>query len=44
MAGIVGGSRGTPDIAMSAAVNGAVDFYDTTAPAVGRLGDRRRDQ
>ncbi len=35
VAGIVGGSRGTPDIAMSAAVNGAVDFYDTTDPSVG---------
>ncbi len=31
----VGGSRGTPDISMSAAVNGAVDFYDTTDPSVG---------
>ena len=30
---IVGGSRGTPDISMSAAVNGAVDFYDTSDPA-----------
>jgi subtilase family serine protease len=34
VAGIVGGSLGTPDIAMSAAVNGAVDFYDTTDPGV----------
>jgi subtilase family serine protease len=34
VAGVVGGSRGTPDIAMSAAVNGAVDFYDTTDPGV----------
>ena len=34
----VGGSRGTPDIAMSAAVNGAVDFYDTTDPGVGGWG------
>ncbi len=34
VAGVVGGSRGTPDIAMSAAVNGAVDFYDTTDPSV----------
>jgi subtilase family serine protease len=33
VAGIVGDSRGTPDIAMSAAVNGAVDYYDSTAPA-----------
>jgi subtilase family serine protease len=32
--GTVGDSRGTPDISMSAAVNGAVDFYDTTDPAV----------
>ena len=30
VAGIVGNSRGTPDIAMSAAVNGAVDFYQAT--------------
>jgi subtilase family serine protease len=34
VAGIVGGSRGVPDISMSAAVNGAVDFYDTTDPSV----------
>jgi subtilase family serine protease len=34
VAGTVGGSRGIPDIAMSAAVNGAVDFYDTTDPSV----------
>ena len=34
VAGTVGGSRGTPDISMSAAVNGAVDFYDTTDPSV----------
>jgi subtilase family serine protease len=34
VAGVVGGSRGVPDIAMSAAVNGAVDFYDTTDPSV----------
>jgi subtilase family serine protease len=32
VAGTVGSSRGTPDISMSAAVNGAVDFYDTTDP------------
>jgi subtilase family serine protease len=32
--GTVGDSRGTPDIAMSAAVNGAVDYYDTTDPGV----------
>jgi subtilase family serine protease len=38
VAGTVGGSRGTPDIAMSAAVNGAVDFYDTTDPGVGGWG------
>jgi subtilase family serine protease len=38
VAGVVGGSRGTPDIAMSAAVNGAVDFYDTTDPGVGGWG------
>jgi subtilase family serine protease len=34
----VGDSRGTPDIAMSAAVNGAVDFYDSTDPSVGGWG------
>jgi subtilase family serine protease len=34
----VGNSRGTPDISMSAAVNGAVDFYDTTDPAVAGWG------
>jgi subtilase family serine protease len=33
VAGIVGHSRGTPDIAMSAAVNGAVDYYDSTDPS-----------
>jgi subtilase family serine protease len=38
VAGIVGSTRGTPDIAMSAAVNGAVDFYDTTDPSVGGWG------
>jgi subtilase family serine protease len=38
VAGIVGNSRGTPDIAMSAAVNGAVDFYDTTDPGVAGWG------
>ena len=38
VAGIVGDSRGTPDIAMSAAVNGAVDFYDTTDPGVAGWG------
>jgi subtilase family serine protease len=31
VAGIVGDSRGTPDISMSAAVNGSVDVYDSTA-------------
>jgi len=34
VAGAVGNSRGTPDISMSGAVNGAVDFYDTTDPSV----------
>ena len=34
VAGTVGGSRGVPDISMSAAVNGAVDFYDSTDPSV----------
>jgi len=38
VAGTVGHSRGTPDIAMSAAVNGAVDFYDTTDPSVAGWG------
>jgi subtilase family serine protease len=38
VAGIVGDSRGTPDIAMSAAVNGSVDFYDTTDPSVAGWG------
>jgi subtilase family serine protease len=38
VAGTVGASRGTPDIAMSAAVNGAVDFYDTTDPGVAGWG------
>jgi subtilase family serine protease len=38
VADTVGGSRGTPDIAMSAAVNGAVDIYDTTDPAVAGWG------
>jgi subtilase family serine protease len=33
VAGIVGDSRGTPDIAMSGAVNGAVDYYDTADPS-----------
>ncbi len=38
VAGIVGDTRSTPDIAMSAAVNGAVDFYDTTDPSVAGWG------
>jgi subtilase family serine protease len=38
VAGVVGDSRGTPDISMSAAVNGAVDFYDTTDPSVAGWG------
>jgi subtilase family serine protease len=37
-AGIFGGSRSTPDISMSAAVNGAVDFYDSTDPSVAGWG------
>jgi subtilase family serine protease len=38
VAGIAGDSRSTPDVAMSAAVNGAVDFYDTTDPSVAGWG------
>ena len=38
VADIVGGSRGTPDIAMSAAGSGSVDFYDTTDPSVAGWG------
>lgn len=38
VAGVVGGRRGTPDISMSAAVNGAVDFYDSTDPGVAGWG------
>jgi len=38
VAGIVGDSRGVPDIAMSAAVNGGVDIYDTTDPSVAGWG------
>jgi subtilase family serine protease len=38
VAGIVGDSRGTPDIAMSAAGSGSVDFYDTTDPSVAGWG------
>jgi subtilase family serine protease len=34
VAGVSGHSRSTPDISMSGAVNGAVDFYDTTDPSV----------
>jgi subtilase family serine protease len=33
VAGITGDSRSTPDISMSAAVNGAVVYYDTTDPS-----------
>jgi subtilase family serine protease len=36
--GTVGASRGTPDIAMSAATSGSVDFYDTTDPSVAGWG------
>jgi subtilase family serine protease len=32
VAWVVGNQRGTPDISMSAAVNGAVDFYDSADP------------
>jgi subtilase family serine protease len=38
VAGIVGDSRGTPDIAMSAASSAAVDYYDTTDPSVAGWG------
>jgi subtilase family serine protease len=38
VAGIAGDRRSTPDISMSAAVNGAVDFYDTTDPSVDGWG------
>ena len=38
VAGVVGDSRGTPDIAMSAADSGAVDFYDTADPFVDGWG------
>jgi subtilase family serine protease len=38
VASVVGDSRGTPDIAMSAASTGAVDFYDTTDPSVDGWG------
>ena len=30
--GVVGNKRGTPDISMSAAVDGGVDFYDSSPP------------
>jgi subtilase family serine protease len=30
--GVVGNQRGVPDISMSAAVNGGVDFYDSSPP------------
>jgi len=32
VAGVVGNQRGVPDISMSAAVNGGVDFYDSSPP------------
>jgi subtilase family serine protease len=35
VASVAGNSRGTPDISMSAAVNGAVDYYDTSDPGAG---------
>jgi subtilase family serine protease len=38
VASTAGRYRSTPDIAMSAAVNGAVDFYDTTDPNVAGWG------
>jgi subtilase family serine protease len=38
VAGTVGNSRGTPDIAMSAAGSGSVDFYDTTDPSIAGWG------
>jgi subtilase family serine protease len=38
VASTVGATRGTPDIAMSAAVNGSVDFYDSTNPAIAGWG------
>ena len=38
VAGIVGDSRGTPDIAMSAAGSGSVDYYDSTDPSVAGWG------
>jgi len=34
VARVVGNQRGTPDISMSAAVNGAVNFFDTSDPSV----------
>jgi subtilase family serine protease len=38
VAGTVGSDRSTPDISMSGAVNGAVDYYDTTDPSVAGWG------
>jgi subtilase family serine protease len=38
VAGIAGDTRSTPDIAMSAADNGAVDIYNTTDPFVAGWG------
>jgi subtilase family serine protease len=38
VAGTVGSSRGTPDIAMSGASTGAVVFYDSTDPSVAGWG------
>jgi subtilase family serine protease len=38
VAGTVGDGRGLPDIAMSAAVDGSVDIYDTADPSVGGWG------
>ncbi|HTX10631.1 MAG TPA: hypothetical protein VME22_18550 [Solirubrobacteraceae bacterium] len=38
MAGIVGDTRGTPDISLSAACNGSVDYYNTTDPSVAGWG------
>jgi subtilase family serine protease len=38
VASVVGDSRGTPDISMSGAVNGGVDFYDSSDPGVAGWG------
>jgi subtilase family serine protease len=35
VASVTGNSRSTPDISMSAAVNGAVDYYDSSDPGAG---------